>query len=249
MKIWIRGGTSDAEKISKEIKRNFKNVFLIVTTTTELGGEIAKSYADYVISEKMTRENLKKMLVENEISIFLDATHPFSVNASETGINVSKELNIPYIRYERPVETFENAYYVDSFEKASKLALSISKKNIFYMAGIKNLESISKLIPLERLIVRILPVSIIDALKIVPSKNIVAMQGVFSKELNYNLIKDYNCDVIITKDSGKTGGIYEKVSGALLAGAIPIIVNRPKIDYPLKFEKVEDLINYLKKFN
>lgn len=249
MRIWLRGGTSDANQISKEIKKYFKDSFLIVTTTTEFGGELAKINSDIVISEKMDYENLKKMLVCEKIDFFIDATHPFAVHASETGIKISKELNIPYIRYERPLETFENAIYVENFEGAANLALKLSKKNIFYMSGIKNLKSVSEIIPIERLIVRILPSSVPEALHIVPSKNIVSMQGTFSEELNKNLIMDYNCDVIITKDSGKSGGLNEKVSGALLANAVPIIIKRPEVDYPLKIEKIEDLINYLKSFS
>ncbi|MBA2862788.1 precorrin-6A reductase [Methanococcus maripaludis] len=246
MNIWIRGGTSDANKISEEIKKNFKDSFLILTTTTEFGGKIAEKYSDLVISEKMSYENLKKTLLDKKIDVFIDATHPFATHASETGIKISKELNIPYIRYERPIKEFKDAFYVETFEEAANLALKISKKNIFYMSGIKNLKTVSEIIPIEKLIVRILPTSVSEALKILPSKNIVAMQGLFSENLNKHLIIDYDCDVIITKDSGKSGGLYEKVSSAILAGAKPIIIKRPEINYPLKFEKIVELISYLK---
>ncbi|WP_459202253.1 precorrin-6A reductase [Methanococcus sp. CF] len=246
MNIWIRGGTSDANKISKEIKQNFKHSFLILTTTTDFGGEIAKNTADLVISEKMSYDNLKKTLLDKNINVFIDATHPFATRASETGIKISKELNIPYLRYERPVDFFKDAFYVETFEEAAKLALNISKKNIFYMSGIKNLKTVSEIIPIERLIVRLLPTSVPDALKIIPSKNIVAMQGIFSENLNKYLIIDYDCDVIITKDSGKSGGLDKKVSGAITAGAKPIIIKRPEMDYPLKFEKIDELVKYLK---
>ncbi|MBA2860684.1 precorrin-6A reductase [Methanococcus maripaludis] len=246
MNIWIRGGTSDANNISKEIKRNIKDSFLILTTTTDFGGKIAENFADLVISEKMTYDNLKKTLVDKKIDVFIDATHPFATHASETGIKISKELNIPYIRYERPSEKFKNAFYVENYEEAAKLALQISKKNIFYMSGIKNLKTVSKIIPADRLIIRILPTSVLEALKILPSKNIVAMQGLFSENLNKDLITEYNCDVIITKDSGKSGGLYEKVSGASLSGAKTIIIKRPEINYPLKFEKIDEIVNYLK---
>ncbi|ABO35313.1 precorrin-6A reductase [Methanococcus maripaludis C5] len=246
MNIWIRGGTGDANKISKEIKNYFKDSFLILTTTTDFGGKIAENYADLVISEKMNYDNLKRTLIDKKIDIFIDATHPFATHASETGIKISKELNIPYIRYERPIEEIKDAFYVKNFEEAAKLALKISKKNIFYMSGIKNLKTVSEIIPIDKLIIRILPTSVSEAIKIIPSKNIVAMQGVFSENLNKDLIIDYDCDVIITKDSGKSGGLHEKVSGALLSGAKTIIIKRPEMNYPLKFEKIGELLKYLK---
>jgi precorrin-6A/cobalt-precorrin-6A reductase len=115
-----------------------------------------------------------------------------------------------------------------------------------YLAGIKNLKNVAEIIGKDKLIARVLPVSINEALNILPSKNIIGMQGTFSKELNKYLIMDYNCDVIITKDSGNSGGLNEKVIGAVEANAIPIIVERPKLDYPLKFDNIDDLINYIK---
>jgi len=88
--------------------------------------------------------------------------------------------------------------------------------------------------------------SVSEALKILPQQNIIAMYGTFSKELNKYLIKDYGCDVIITKESGGSGGFKEKVYGALEAGTKVIVVERPKLNYPTCFDDVDELINYIK---
>lgn len=122
---------------------------------------------------------------------------------------------------------------------------------VFHMAGIKNLKMVVDIVGKDKVIARVLPISVSEALKILPQKQIVAMYGTFSKELNKYLIRDYNCDVIITKDSGESGGFKEKVYGALEAEAKVIVVERPKIDYPVCFDDIDELIKYIAnlKFN
>ncbi|MBP2172942.1 precorrin-6A reductase [Methanococcus voltae] len=283
--IWVRGGTSDATKIVQSLKDNLKdsinsinsvnninniNLKIIVTTATDFGGEIAKINADKVISKPMPYEELKQKLITEEINYFIDATHPYAVKASDTGLKVCKELKITYIRYERPGSALEEnlgknddkIIFAEDYEDAILKAFEVNKKesNIFFMAGIKNLKSVVELSETNgydknKIIARMLPVSVYEALKLLPSKNIVAMQGVFSKELNKHLILDYNCDVVITKDSGKSGGFYEKMEATKEAGATLIIVKRPvskdsnedsdlNQNYRLKFDKIEDLVDY-----
>ncbi|AEH06148.1 precorrin-6A reductase [Methanothermococcus okinawensis] len=244
MNVLIMGGTSDANKISEELKK-LNNIYTVITTTTNHGSELARKHANKVISRQDNKETFEDIIKNNNISILIDATHPFAINASKRALQVSKDLNIPYIRYERPQKFYENAIYVKDFKEASRRALEISKKNIMYLAGIKNLKNVVEIIGKDRLIARVLPISVNEALNILPSKNIIGMQGIFSKELNRYLIMDYNCDVIITKDSGDSGGLNEKVMGAIEANATPIIVERPKLYYPLMFDNINDLLNYI----
>jgi precorrin-6A/cobalt-precorrin-6A reductase len=244
--ILIMGGTSDANKIGEELKK-IGGIYTITTTTTDYGSELAKEHFNKVISRQNNNETLKDIIKKNNVSIIIDATHPFAVNATKRALQVSKELNIPYIRYERPQKIYEDAIYVNDFEEASKKALELNKKNknIMYLAGIKNLKNVVEIVGKDKLIARMLPVSVSEALKLLPPKNIIAMQGVFSKELNKYLIKDYDCDVIITKDSGDSGGLDKKVVGALEVGATPVIVKRPMLDYPIMFNTVHLLIKYI----
>ena len=58
-------------------------------------------------------------------------------------------------------------------------------------------------------------------------KNLIAMQGPFSKELNAAMLRQYDCRYLVTKDSGKAGGFEEKIQAATECGAIPVIIGRP----------------------
>ena len=240
------GGTKDSKIIGKKIKENFKDSFIVYTSITSYGGELAKDFADLIIDKPLDLEGLKKALKENKINILLDSTHPFAINASKNAILACQELNIKYIRFERKIEKIEHrdVLYFKDFDEALKEAKKYNR--VFYTAGIKNLEKVVDALGRDKVVARVLPISVGEALKLLPQKNIVAMYGTFSKELNKYLIKDYGCDAIITKESGDFGGFKEKVLGAIEAKAKVLVIERPKIRYPIYFNGINELIKYLK---
>ncbi|WP_423792309.1 precorrin-6A reductase [Methanocaldococcus indicus] len=243
--ILLMGGTKDSVIIGNGIKRELKDIDIIYTSTTDYGGELAKSFASKIITKPLDKEKLKKVILSNNIKILIDATHPFAINASKNAMEVCEKLNVKYIRYERKEEKIKNKNitYVKDFEEAFEIAKKFKK--VFFMAGIKNLKRAVEVLG-NKVVARVLPISVSEALNYLPQKNIVAMYGTFSKELNKYLILDYGCDAIITKESGETGGFKEKVLGALEANAYVIVVERPKLNYPNVFNNVDELINYLK---
>ncbi|MBC7324564.1 MAG: precorrin-6A/cobalt-precorrin-6A reductase, partial [Moorella sp. (in: Bacteria)] len=52
-------------------------------------------------------------------------------------------------------------------------------------------------------------------------------QGPCSYELNRALYRQFNVDVVVTKDSGTTGGVMAKVQAALDLGLVVIVIRRP----------------------
>ena len=59
-------------------------------------------------------------------------------------------------------------------------------------------------------------------------KHLICMQGPFSKELNTAMLKQFDAAYLVTKDSGKVGGVEEKLPSAREAGAKVILIGRPK---------------------
>ena len=103
--------------------------------------------------------------------------------------------------------------------------------------GSKTLEIFAKeLVGLEntRLIARMLPR--IDNMEKcaelgIEQKNIVAIQGPFSKELNKALYRQYGVTLMITKESGKVGSVDEKLEAALECDIETIMIARPNVNY------------------
>jgi len=106
-------------------------------------------------------------------------------------------------------------------------------KTIFLTTGSNNLEVFLDSVKGQnlRLVVRVIPehkvIKKCQDLGLAP-KDIVAMQGPFSKEMNRITFKSYNASVIVTKDSGKAGGTDTKISAALSLNIPVVVIKRGK---------------------
>lgn len=58
--------------------------------------------------------------------------------------------------------------------------------------------------------------------------HIIGMQGPFSEEFNYAILKQIHANWLVTKSSGRAGGYQEKCEAALRAGVNMVIIGRPK---------------------
>ena len=77
--------------------------------------------------------------------------------------------------------------------------------------------------------------------------DIVALQGPFSKELNMALFREFQADVMVTKNSGSVGGTDSKISAAMDLGMTVVVVQRPPLSGQQVFCSVPDLLEYLKR--
>ncbi len=249
MNILVMAGTKDAIKIIEMLSKNNKSSFkgnsneethfnILATTTTNYGGILAKKAGtDEVISRPLEADELVNLIQKKDVKILIDATHPFATQATINAINASKKASIKYIRFERPsinYSNFEGIHIVNSFEEAGQVAKKIIKneKKVLHLAGVSTIKSVLESVPLKQLIVRVLPnttsIGICQEIGI-SGENIVAMQGIFSKEFNQALMREYDVGVIITKESGETGGVPGKIDAALELGLEVVLINRPKI--------------------
>ena len=100
----------------------------------------------------------------------------------------------------------------------------------------------------QRLFPRVLP--LLDSLQLceaaeIPHKNILALQGPFSRELNEAIIGQYGIYWLVTKDGGAAGGFAEKVEAAENTGARLVVIARPEEtgqDFETVLRECEDLL-------
>ena len=116
-------------------------------------------------------------------------------------------------------------------------ALKKTEGKIFLTTGSKELsvfcreETIRK-----RLVVRVLPgmESLRECVRNgLEGRQIIAMQGPFSKEMNLAMIRQYQASVLVTKESGKTGGEDTKLAAAGEAQIPSYIILRPSEKTPV----------------
>ena len=68
------------------------------------------------------------------------------------------------------------------------------------------------------------------------------MQGPFSEEMNYAMLRETNARILLTKESGAAGGFPEKLRGAKRAGAAVVVVKRPVEEEGCSVEEVKALL-------
>ena len=244
--IWVIGGTKDSRDFIESFPFKEK---LVVTTATEYGGKLLENIEDIkVFCKRLDLEGMNKFIVENNIEKIVDLSHPYAEEVSRNAIECSRVKEIDYIRFER-----ENLVSEDGVIEFSELEFMIKylenlEGNILVTLGSNNLHKFQNIKNKSNIYFRILPkwemIKKAEDLGVLP-KNIVAMQGPFSKELNVAMMRQLNIKYIVSKKGGNTGGEREKIDSAKEIGAISIMLSRPNVEYPVVFSHIEKLIKYI----
>ncbi|RKD30603.1 precorrin-6A reductase [Thermohalobacter berrensis] len=241
--ILVLSGTKDGRIIiEKLIEKGYK---VLATTATEYGGALIKEHHNLkIISKRLTENEMKHIIKEYGINCIIDATHPYAKEVSKNAINASKKTLVKYIRYERSKGEYEGVRNFKSFKEAADW-LKNKQGNILLTIGSNNLEAFVNTVQKERLYIRLLPMSKIikkcEDLGLLP-KQILGMQGPFSKELNIAIYSFYNIKYLVTKDSGDIGGTKEKIESAKEMGIDILLIERPKIKYENAYNNIDKVI-------
>jgi cobalt-factor III methyltransferase len=248
--VWVFSGTADGNVLAAELSGRGHRV--IVSTASDYGAEVA-SIALPNVEIRSGRRGVAARRNELNVSravAIVDATHPFAIEISGQLTQLAEELNIPYIRYERPAVILPSfARQVEDMLAAARLAIEIGQR-IFLATGIKDLDTF---VPQQgsehrEWFLRITPdtSSLELALKAgIPRSRICAMQGPFSTEFNIALWSAWKVDCVVTKESGEVGGFSSKAEAANKLGISLIVVRRPQINYPVvafDFNSVANLL-------
>lgn len=251
--ILVLGGTSDALEVAGELYTVTKDV--TISTATEYGFEVSRDrFPGQIIFGRMDREALKKYILEQGVQYVVDASHPYAENLSKNAISVCQELNLPYLRFERPElpESEQGIIICNSLEEAGDLAEKIPGK-VFITTGINNIERmLIKISDKNRLKVRVLPQA--DTVKKLENlglnaDHIIAMKGPFSEEMNFLMFQESGSSVLICKESGTHGGTDHKITAAQRLRMKIIMIKRPGLIYPNKFEHINEIKRYFRELS
>jgi precorrin-3B C17-methyltransferase len=212
---------------------------VVVSTASDYGAEIASVALPgvEVRSGRLGVAARRSQLKASGAVAIVDATHPFAIEISGQLTQLATELNIPYVRYERPAAVLPSfARQVPDMAAAARLAIEIGQR-IFLATGIKNLNTFIRQADAEHRdwFLRITPD--IDSLEFalkagISHSHICAMQGPFSTDFNIALWSAWKVDCVVTKESGEAGGFDAKAEAADKLGIRLIVVRRPQLSYP-----------------
>jgi precorrin-6x reductase len=228
MKLLIFGGTTEGRLLAQRLAGTGHEV--AVSVATPLGAEELSGLPGLsVLVGRRDQGEMERLLAGFDRCV--DATHPYAVQASGNIRRACQTAGVPLKRLLRRESGPVPALWADSAPQAARL-LADTRGNILLTTGAKELAAFACLSP-ERLYPRVLPVveSILACQKIgVPTRNIIAMHGPFSRELNQVILRQYEIQYLVTKDGGAAGGFLEKSEAARETGAELVVIRRPRED-------------------
>ena len=226
MRIVIFSGTTEGRLLSHLLAE--KGAAVTVCVATEYGcEEQGEAPGVTILTGRKTVEEMAELLQGSDLCV--DATHPYAVEVTKSVRRACSEAGVPYRRLLRDRSADTDALVVDSAEAAAEL-LADREGNILLATGMKELPAFAGISP-ARLYPRVLPTG--DSIAAceragIPHRNVIAMQGPFSRELNEALIRQFHIVYLVTKDGGKAGGFQEKARAAENTGIELVLIRRPE---------------------
>lgn len=231
--IVVIAGTTESHCIIRQLLEQGERV--IATTATSLGSEMLEKYPIEIKEGKLDQEGFSQFFAQVKPKKVIDTSHPYAVIVSQNVQEVCKKLKIAYeqIKREETNYCYENVIEVESIEEAIfYLNETFMSENILLTTGSNTLEQYVKEVKNseKRLYGRVIDHEYAKNLcQNIPigQDHILYKSPPFTKEDTKQILLQYHCTVLVTKDSGKEGGTEEKIELAKELGISVILIKRP----------------------
>ena len=193
---------------------------------------------------RMDSGEMEALMRAGGYSLAVDATHPYAVEVTEHIRAAAEAAGLPVLRLVRQPDGGELCRRAKDMAGAADM-LEQMPGHVLLTTGSKELHHFARPGLAERCYPRVLPMA--DSLERCltlgfPPKNIICMQGPFSRELNVALLRQYHIQTLVTKDTGGYGGFREKAEAAREAGCALLVVERPSRETGLTLEEIQKKI-------
>lgn len=240
--ILLFGGTTEGRQLCDWLEAQV--VPAQVYVATEYGEAVLKQDYQHVQVHigRLDREQMVQLFRQNLPALVLDATHPYAVQVTENLRAACAESGADYCRIVRPQVYREGCHYFSS-EGELIAWLKQTPGVLFSTLGSKELPLLKQIPDYEsRLVVRVLPSA--EAMELcsamhLKGRQVIAMQGPFSTELNRMMFAEWKADILITKESGTNGGFPEKIEAAQQCGMQIAVLQRPQQEQGVTVEKLQ----------
>ena len=232
--IMLFGGTSETGSVAHMLAEAGYEVF--VSCATDVPLSVSEHRRITHRRGNLNLEDMLKLIRENGINGVVDVTHPYAVEVKQNALEACNRAAVPYFRLIRP-STFpegELVHRAADHQAGAELAVSF-KKPILLTVGTRNLEPYAAEARAAGcpLFARVLPIQ--ESLRICRRAGldegcIIAARGPFSLEDNLKVIRKFDIGVLVTKDSGESGGVPAKLEAAGQENCAVIVIERPPPD-------------------
>ena len=210
--LWLLTGTGEGHVFAESLlKECWKITVSVVSERASLPYK-KLPLENILIGPLGSEDEIRNIIVEARnnqrgFHCVVDLTHPFAIKITPTVSKICKELDQPYIRYERPFDDASNAFLIKNF---SDLAIyDLKNKSILLAIGIRKLqEAISVIVASgAKVYARVLanPESLKRILSSsIPKNNFAVLNPSVSKDgkIEMALIRKWKIDGVICRQSG-----------------------------------------------
>jgi precorrin-6A/cobalt-precorrin-6A reductase len=230
--ILLIGGTSETAPLASGLAEAGYGV--LVSTATDSCLDVGSHPRISRRSGRLDVEGIVALGNEKGIRTIVDAAHPYAVAVHAAAEHAAKRLGIPCLVFRRPdAPTPEGPVgFAANHAEAAEMAFAEGRP-VLLTTGSRNLAPYAEAarrtgVPLA---VRILdaPESLAACrAAAIPENRIIAGRGPFSLEENLAAIRHFGIGVIVTKESGRAGGLDAKFAAARQANCRVIVLRRPE---------------------
>ena len=219
-KVLVFAGTTEGRELAELLADS--NIKCSVCVATDYALELMNDKRLDVHCGRLTEEEMEVLMRDGSFDVVVDATHPYAQIVSQNVRQAADKESISLIRLRRSTESAEEGFVSFKTHEECSAWLSFQTGNILLTTGSKDLGSYAKNETIKnRLFVRVLPGE--ESIRLctangITGRQIIAMQGPFSAQMNECILREYSIDWMVTKISGHAGGFEEKVEAAKKAG-------------------------------
>ena len=219
-KVLVFAGTTEGRELAELLADS--NIKCSVCVATDYALELMNDKRLDVHCGRLTEEEMEVLMRNGKFDVVVDATHPYAQIVSQNVRQAADKESISLIRLRRSTESAEEGFVSFKTHEECSAWLSFQTGNILLTTGSKDLGSYAKNETIKNhLFVRVLPGE--ESIRLctangITGRQIIAMQGPFSAQMNECILREYSIDWMVTKISGHAGGFEEKVEAAKKAG-------------------------------
>ena len=232
--IALFAGTTEGRQIAEAAAGT--GVTCHVFTATEYGASLLPQAKNILArAGRMDEAEMRECLERIKPALCIDATHPHASAVSDNLRRACGESGVPYMRVARqPSPGDAGSRRVVGSASEAAVFLGGAEGRILLTTGSRDLPAYEGIPGFrERCFVRVLPLPEVIgkcAEAGLPAGRVIAMQGPFSEEFNYQMMKDLGIRWLVTKDSGEEGGFPAKMAAAARLGIGTVVIGRPPED-------------------
>jgi len=248
--ILLMGGTGESAMIAEAIADAGCPVLLSMATDIPLSLPSRRG-----IESRHGRLNLEQLIAlirQREITALVDAAHPFATEAHKTALQAAQDTDIPYLHWlrdESNLSGFSNLHLAADHPSAARMAGALQRP-ILLTIGSRN---VSPYVDAARaanlpIYARVLPCrESEDAWRLagLQEDEVIAARGPFTLEDTLVLLGALKIGTLVTKESGRSGGVPEKLGAATRAQCHVVIVQRTAFDERYLCRTIDELIHKL----